>query len=398
MNSLLQHQKACVTHLERWRVGALFMDAGTGKTRAALELINSTNCDKVVWIAPLRTLSNIRVEIGKWKGINNKDILYYGVESIGQSDRIYLQVYSEVDDRTMLVVDESIKIKNFNAKRTKRLLELSKLTEYKLILNGTPVSRNLLDLWAQMEFLSPKILKMSEEKFKNTFCKYTTITKWIGGYSTKREFITGYGNLDYLYSLIKNYVYKCGLKLSIAQIYNQLTYKLDEFCLGEYKRLKEEYLDDECLEIKNNNIFLEMTQKMQHSYCCTPQKFALVEELFKSSLKQSDTLIFCKFVDSRLACEKRYKEAKVLSYQKEAFGLNLQAYRHIIFFDKTWDYATRLQATRRIFRQGQNSDCTYYDLIGNVGLEDLIDNNISKKISMAEFFKNKSINEIRKIL
>lgn len=398
MNPLLQQQKSCLKHLERWRVGALFMDAGTGKTRAAMELISSTDCNKVVWVAPLRTLSNVRAEIDKWGGIDNRRILYHGIESIGQSDRIYLQVYSEINDKTILVVDESIKIKNFCAKRTKRLLELSKLTDYKLILNGTPVSRNLLDLWAQMEFLSPKILKMSEDRFKNTFCKYTTITKWIGGYSAKREFITGYSNLDYLYSLIKNYVYKCGLKLSIAQIYNQLTYKLDEACAEEYKRLKEKYLEDDFLEFKNNNIFLEMTQKMQHSYCCTPQKFALVEELFKNSLKQSDTLIFCKFVDSRLECEKRYKEAKVLSYQKEAFGLNLQAYKYIIFFDKTWDYATRLQATRRIFRQGQNSDCTYYDLTGSVGLEDLINDNISKKVSMAEFFKNKSVDEIRRVL
>lgn len=278
------------------------------------------------------------------------------------------------------------------------MLELSKLTDYKLILNGTPMSRNMLDLWAQMEFLSPKILKMSEEKFKNTFCKYTTITKWIGGRSMKKVFITGHSNLEYLYSLIKDYVYKCDLKLSVAQIYNQLTYRLDEFCLEKYKRLKEEYLDDECLELKNNNIFLEMTQKMQHSYCCTVQKFALVEELFKSRLKPSDTLIFCKFVDSRMECEKRYKESKVLSYQKESFGLNMQAYKHIIFFDKTWDYATRLQATRRIFRLGQTCDCTYYDLTGNVGLEDLIDNNISKKISMAEFFQSKSVDEIRRVL
>lgn len=79
MNSLLQHQKACVTHLERWRVGALFMDAGTGKTRAAMELISSTSCDKVVWVAPLRTLSNVRAEISKWGGIDKKksSVLWY---------------------------------------------------------------------------------------------------------------------------------------------------------------------------------------------------------------------------------------------------------------------------------------------------------------------------------
>lgn len=39
--SLLSQQKAAIKHLERWKVGALFMEAGTGKTRAALEIINS---------------------------------------------------------------------------------------------------------------------------------------------------------------------------------------------------------------------------------------------------------------------------------------------------------------------------------------------------------------------
>lgn len=48
------------------------MDAGTGKTRAAMELISSTSCDKVVWVAPLRTLSNVRAEISKWGGIDKK--------------------------------------------------------------------------------------------------------------------------------------------------------------------------------------------------------------------------------------------------------------------------------------------------------------------------------------
>ena len=67
----------------------------------------------------------------------------------------------------------------------------------------------------------------------------------------------------------------------------------------------------------------------------------------------------------------------------------------MIFFDKIWDYALRMQATRRTFRTGQESDCIYYDMTGNVGLEDMIDSNIEKKISMTEYFKQKTIEEIK---
>lgn len=395
MNGLLTRQKDCIQHLLKWKVGAVFMDAGTGKTRAAMEIVNTSPCENVIWIAPLRTLDNLKAEIAKWGGLKGT-VDFFGVESIGQSDRIYLLVYNLLSSgkSTFIVMDESLKIKNMEAKRTRRLLCLSRKGEYKLILNGTPLSKNLLDLWSQMEFLDHRILNMSYTQFKNTFCDYTTFIKKCGRTTITREFINGYENIDYLHSLIEHYVYKCDLKLNISQYYNIINFKIGEKEKEEYINIKELFLDNEMLEYRNNNIFLEMTQKMQHAYCCTADKFAKVDELF-TKIPQEDTIIFCKYIDSRTECERRYKEAKVLSYQKEAFGLNLQHYQYMIFFDKIWDYALRMQATRRTFRTGQESDCIYYDMTGNVGLEDMIDTNIEKKISMTEYFKQKTIEEIK---
>lgn len=395
MNGLLTRQKDCIQHLLKWKVGAVFMDAGTGKTRAAMEIVNTSPCENVIWIAPLRTLDNLKAEIAKWGGLKGT-VDFFGVESIGQSDRIYLLVYNLLSSgkSTFIVMDESLKIKNMEAKRTRRLLCLSRKSEYKLILNGTPLSKNLLDLWSQMEFLDHRILNMSYTQFKNTFCDYTTFIKKCGRTTITREFINGYENIDYLHSLIEHYVYKCDLKLNISQYYNTINFKIGEKEKEEYINIKELFLDNEMLEYRNNNIFLEMTQKMQHAYCCTADKFAKVDELF-TKIPQEDTIIFCKYIDSRTECERRYKEAKVLSYQKEAFGLNLQHYQYMIFFDKIWDYALRMQATRRTFRTGQESDCIYYDMTGNVGLEDMIDSNIEKKISMTEYFKQKTIEEIK---
>lgn len=394
---LLQGQMKCIKHLLNWKVGAIFMDAGTGKTRVAMEIVNASPCDCIVWIAPLRTIGTLIKEIESWGGLEN--VHYFGVESIGLSDRVYLEVHSLISEsRTpFIVMDESLKIKNMEAKRTKRLLCISKLAEYKLILNGTPLSKNLLDLWSQMEFLHHRILNMDYCKFKDTFCDYTTITKRCGRKSIIREFINGYENIDYLHSLIEHYVYKCDLKLNVTQLYNNLTYQVGEAEKVLYDEIKERFLDNEMLEYRNNNIFLEMTQKMQHAYCCTLDKFTKIDVLF-TSIPERETIIFCKYVISRSKCESRYKDAKVLSYQKEAFGLNLQRYKYMIFFDKVWDYALRVQATRRTYRTGQQSDCVYFDLTGNVGLENLIDTNIKKKISMTEYFKKKSIKEFKDAL
>jgi SNF2 family DNA or RNA helicase len=298
----------------------------------------------------------------------------------------------------MLIVDESLNIKNSVAKRTKRMMDLSNLSTYKLILNGTPITRNLMDLKPQMDFLSPLILNMSDAEFKNTFCEYTTVTKFFGGRKGyTKEFITGYENIDYLYSLIRHYVYECNLTLSISQFYNMLNYNLSDDDKEEYTRLKVKYLDNEMLIWKNNNIFLEMTQKMQHSYCCTPEKFEVLDHLFKE-INQEQTIIYCKYIDSREACEYYFPKATVLSYQKESFGLNLQHLRNTIYFDKNWDYALRVQSGRRTFRTGQEYDCRYWDLTGNVGLESLIDQNIDKKIGMVEYFKGKTKEEIQKEL
>lgn len=396
--SLLKHQEDGVQHLQEWKVGALFMEPGTGKTRVAMTLVNGTECTDVFWIGPLRTLDAVRDEAAKWGGWNMV-AHYYGVESISGSERIWLELRDKVENSRspFVVVDESLKIKNSTAKRTKRVLELGTMVEYKLVLNGTPMSRNMLDLWPQMEFLSPQILGMTEQQFKNVFCKYTTVTKRIGNRSYSKEYITGYENVDYLHSLVRHYVFHCDLSLNIGQSYREFRYELDEDSMEEYKELKERFLDDEVLQWKNNNIFLEMTQKMQHVYCCDSGKFGILDKLFEE-IPQDEAIIFCKYIDSRVECERRYPKAKVLSYQKESLGLNMQKYHHTIYFDKIWDLALRIQSGRRTFRTGQEYDCQYYDLTGNVGLERMIDNNIRKKVDITEYFKKVSMEELKEVL
>lgn len=405
MQLLLSNQTTARAKLLPYKAGALFMEPGTGKTRVAVELVNASDADLVVWICPLQTIRpkpgilSVTDEINHWGGFR-APVVYCGIESLQSSDRIYLSLINRIAGagKTFIVVDESLKIKNADAKRTKRLFELGSMAEYRLILNGTPITRNLLDLWSQMQFLSPLILNMSLAEFKNTFCEYTRVTKSFGGHKRyTKEFITGYENVDYLYSLIRHYVYECDLSLNISQYYNELMYDLDDDCHNEYNYLKLKYLDNEMLQWKNNNIFLEMTQKMQHTYCTTPGKFEAVEQLFKT-IPEERTIIFCKYVASAEACRHYFPKATVLSYQKEAFGLNMQHLSYTVYFDKIWDYALRLQSGRRTFRTGQEYDCRYWDLTGNVGLEKLIDKNISKKVSMAEYFKTISKQQLKEEL
>lgn len=393
-----KNQSDAIDHLREWKVGALFMEPGTGKTRTAMELVNSSPCSNLFWIGPLRTLSSVKNELEKWGG-TRMETSYWGVESLSQSDRIYMNLLEAVEKASepFIVVDESLKIKNADAKRTRRVLDIGKRSKWKLVLNGTPISRNLLDMWPQMEFLSPKILNMTLTQFKNTFCKYTTITKKVGCRQYSREFITGIENVDYLHSLIRHYIYECDLTLNIHQYWNVCRYCISDDNRERYIEIRDEYLSDEMLEWRNNNIFFAMTTEMQMAYSQDPDKIRAVNEILEKE-NPANVIIFCRYIASAELCRKHFPKCAVLSMQKESLGLNLQQYTTTIYFDKVWDYALYLQSTRRTFRTGQEHDCHYYELTGDVGLENLIDKNIRKKITMSEYLKKVSLEELRKEL
>lgn len=391
MRTLSVSQEEAISKLKALKVGALFMGCGVGKTQTAVNLINSVDgIDCLLWICPLRTIENLKEELGKC-GLRYQ-VHTVGVESISQSDRIYAETMRLVEssEKSFLVCDESIKIKNMWAKRTRRSLAIARLSEYKLILNGTPITRGMEDIYAQMEFLSPKILSMRYSEFLDTFCYYSAIKR---NGKVIRRVITGYANLEYLMSIIRPYVYQCELDLPLYKNYYTRCWNMSEKDIAEYLDLKELLLT---LEEFTDNAFLGITQKMQHSYTCSNDKFATLRPLITDK-----TIVFCKFRKSALYVKKFVrrisKTAKVLTYGKNSFGLNLQEYNRIVYFDKTFDYAFREQSEARIYRTGQQENCEYYDLTGDVGLESLMDDCISKKESLirrVKYYGREIINEL----
>lgn len=57
-----------------------------------------------------------------------------------------------------LIVDESNLVKNHLAKRTQNIIRLAEKCKYKMILNGTPITRTEQDLYAQWYVLDWRIL------------------------------------------------------------------------------------------------------------------------------------------------------------------------------------------------------------------------------------------------
>ena len=379
LTNLSDDQKQAIDKLDKLRVGALFMEPGTGKTLTALNIISTADTDWVLFIVPFQTKQNLKDELDKWEF----DMPYriVGVETLSGSDRVYLELLEELDKykKPFIVVDESLKIKNARAKRTQRVFKLGKKSYYRLVLNGTPISKNVMDLWAQMEFLSPKILNMSYDEYQNTFLDY------IYHADTHHMEIRNQVNIDYLYSLIRPYVFDAKLNLDIDSVQENYKYWIDD--KTGYWEVKQEMLESP--EDEQEDLFLAFTAKMQHSYAIDKGKIEAIDDILEREHHQP-AIIFCKFVNAKEFLQNRYPNCKVLTYGKGTFGLNLQQYRLMIFADKTWDYAQLEQATRRIYRMGQTRDTKFYYLTGDVGLERLMDNCISNKVWVLDEFKKSS--------
>lgn len=368
------------------------MEMGTGKTKVALDLIASkrSKVDFVLWICPCSLKSEIEAERKKWHADLKLDIV--GCESIGSSDRVYVETMRKVTGRrTFIVVDESLKIKNKDAKRTERILKLGQEATYKLILNGTPLSKNVLDLWTQMQFLSPKILLMDYNQFKNTYCEYY-IRGRLKGLVKKQH------NVEHLISKIEPYIFDAALELGKRKNYYDYTYRIDN--KEEYDELKLSYLQAPIFD------FMAISQVLQQYYCKSTEKAKIIKNLINGINEQ--VIVFVKYLSSipkgaaaligdmnereREAVINGFRAGKIkvlyVTYGCGAFGLNLQCCKHMIFADHTFDYAQRIQAEARIFRLGQADDVHYYSLWCNCGLERLIKGSLDKKTNL--------LNEVKK--
>lgn len=393
----MNNQQAAFEKLSRLKVGALFMEMGTGKTKVALDLMNSKRhkVDYMLWICPFSLKSEIEAERQKWHDDLPLDIV--GCESIGASDRIYLETLRKcAGKQVFIVVDESLKIKNREAKRTARILKLGEMAKYKLILNGTPLSKNVLDLWTQMRFLSPKILQMSYNEFKNTYCEY-----YVRG--RLRGMVKKQHNVEHLIARIEPYIFDAELELGKRKNYYDYTYKMDN--KEEYDELKMRYLQAPIFD------FMAISQVLQQHYCKSREKAEIIENL--TNAINDRVIVFVKFLNSiptgaaaitgemkepdRVAVIEAFRRGEIkiiyITYGCGAFGLNLQFCKHIIFADHTYDYAQRIQAEARISRLGQTDDVHYYSLWCDCGLERLIKGSLDKKTNLLDEVK-KEINNI----
>ena len=126
-------------------------------------------------------------------------VVVAGIEAMSQGNAFpRLSGWMAVQRYTMAVVDESSRIKNPKAARTKRIITLGVEARYRMILTGTSITQGIHDLYSQMTFLDPAILGLkSFYAFRNKYCI-------MGGFEGKK--IMGYQQTDDLMQRVAPYV------------------------------------------------------------------------------------------------------------------------------------------------------------------------------------------------
>jgi len=108
---------------------------------------------------------------------------------------------------TLMIVDESTRIKNPKAKRTKNVKRLGEMAVARRIMTGWLTPQGPLDVYAQFEFLDWRILGFkSYFAFRNRYA--ITRKEFFGSNPRPVEVVVGYKNLDELRDKIAPYSFR----------------------------------------------------------------------------------------------------------------------------------------------------------------------------------------------
>ena len=420
------------------------MEQGTGKTRTALEIIkNKTDKGKVevvLWLCPCSVKNNLKEDVIKHTGQkpSENNIIIRGIESLSSSDRLYLQLLELVKNyKVYLIVDESNLVKNKLAIRTERIINLSAFCKYKLILNGTPISKNEADLFAQWYILDWRILGyQSFYSFAANHLEYKTVKLPSGRVITTDQIIRVL-NVDYLTEKIAPYMYQIKkdevLKDLKPKKYHMRYFCLDDLQEDEYYETKELFLFN-VVDWRSETIF-KLFSALQHitsgkRILSAPEKRMRTEKMYTwennpriqclkrviEEIGNDKCIIFAKYQDEikdikflldsmnktfvEFTGEIRPKQRQqnriefknhvqfmLANKQCGAYGLNLQFCHNIIFYSNDFDLATRLQAEDRVHRIGQEKTVNIYDICCEYTIDVFIANCLQNKSNLLDSFK-----------
>lgn len=434
---LMPHQHAAVEKLIGIRVGALYMEMGTGKTRTALEMIArrlaAGKIDRVLWLCPCSVRRTIAQDIIKHADEIDVDrFQIYGIESLSSSLGLYVQLRAYVQCGTcMLVVDESNLVKNSRAIRSRRITTIAQECKYRIILNGTPISRSEADLFGQWYLLDWRILGyQSFYSFAANHLEYDPempgrvrrvlntnyLTEKIAPYSfqiTRAEcFNLPPKHYDMVYTSLpfdQSAHYWAVVENMLAGIDEQIPETIYRMFSAAQAVISGMYVEDDGKHIITTPMYADPEDNPRIAHLLevveekTPGEKAIIFAKYSHEIEAILESLQRKYGEGcavpfygKIAKTRRQENlarfsggARFLVANKACagYGLNLQFCRNVIYYSNDWDYATRIQSEDRVHRMGQEQDVRIIDICARHTLDEKIMRCLTRKEGLSDAIK-----------
>lgn len=367
-------------------------------------------------------------------------VVVVGVESLSAGGA-YKKVCEWVaGSRYMVIVDESSRIKNFKAERTKRVVQLGKDAVRRLILTGTPITQGMQDLYSQFDFLGPDILGFNSfYSFRNRFCVMEEIRTRSGQSFTK---IAGYQNTNELLTMVQNYAHRLRVSDVVAdlpdRVYEERWVTPSPQQKKAYSDLKKDMrvaMDDKELTVEN--ILERMTRFQQiaggflplydeegnpvETLALTPNpKVDELKSILEDLPNDEKVIIWCRFraeiaivartiaaMDIGLVVEyhggipKEVRDDNEREFQSgnarffvgnqatAGMGLELSAAGVVIYYSNSFSYEDRVQSEARAQHVDKKTSVMYIDLFNDLAVERAVSRALAAKTGLAEYVSAK---------
>ena len=465
-----KHQRETLERSAHKSLYALFLEMGLGKSKILLDnagfLFEEGKISGLLIVSPKGNLRNWDVhEVSKhlpdhiernvlvWQPNHTKQWLKAYKEMVEQDSDGVLNIFlvnveafattkacKFVEDfmvthDVMMAIDESTTIKNPKAKRTKHLIKLAPLADYRRILTGFPITKAPLDLYSQCYFLSPNLLGFSS--YYAFSARYAiTQARRMGAHSFQQ--IVGFQRLEELQESIKDFSIRKTKDQCLdlpPKVYTKRYVELTAEQKKAYGTMKQKalmVLDNEVFSTMN---VLTQIMRLQQVVAGSLRNESGETIVLKNNRVQAvldlleetsgKAVIFAVFQTDIQELEKaianKYGEKSVASYygktpqderqkiidrfqdpeselryfisnpQTGGRGITLTEGSTMIFYSNSYDLELRVQAEDRIHRIGQDKSCTYVDLVSKDTVDEKILQNLLSKVKIS----NEVLGEVR---
>lgn len=397
-------------------------DMGSGKSLTLLllwdQLFKHGLIDEGWVICPNSLINNWHEQVAAWTPWNEGKIEVYGVLSLS-AGALPGRLVKASHPRLAVAVDESQRIKNSQAKRTKVMHEISKHAGFRACLTGTNITKGIEDLYSQYNFLDPDILGYkSFYAFRNHYCE-------MGGFENKQ--IVGYKNVAELMDLIGPYthVVRDPVKLppQTTECRDVNLSAEQARLLAELKNMMETEMAGTKLTVANTLAYYTRGAQiiggffpLEEGRVARLDKNPKLDELMEI-VQSTDhkVVIFCRFVpEATIICQAldkagiQYRQIKsgdpdlameqvtefredpgiqciVSTYAMGSVGFTLVEAKLMIEYSGTFNYEESVQARKRIHRIGQEDRTKVIRLMSNSKLDHAMKEIADRKQDISDF-------------